>query len=465
MVIELDFRSTLTFVEALQPDIRQVFVVSGSAPGDKDYESRAREQFRSFEPRLAITYLSGLTTKDLERRLAALPEHSAVFYVLVDRDGAGENFHPLEYLDRVAKVANAPTYCWVDSAMDHGIVGGSLKSQSAEMDAVGKLALRVLHGESADTIPIATVDLNVRQVDWRQLRRWGLDETRVPAGTVIAFREPSVWDRYSRYILGAVALLLAQTALIVGLLVQGTRRRQAEAQVREQQAELHASHERIHDLAGRLLLAQEAERSRIARELHDDISQQLALLAVDLQRMTGLAREGRKDTETLVREAFERVQGVTSSLRDLSHRLHPARLQLLGLVAALDGLQRELSGPDMAITLMHDGVPEVLPQDFTLCLFRIVQEALQNAVKHSRARQVSVRLVNDRDGLKLTIADDGVGFDLAERWGRGLGLLSMSERLDAVGGTFKINSSPGAGTRLEVVVPLPVEGVADVVSV
>ena len=464
VVIELDLRGTLVFAEALQPDLRQVFVVSGTAPGDKDYESRAREQFRSFEPRLAFTYLSGLTTKDLEGRLAALPEHSAVFYVLVDRDGAGENFHPIEYLDRVAKVANAPTYCWVDSAMDHGIVGGSLKSQSAEMDAVGRLALRVLHGESADAIPIATADLNIRQADWRQLRRWSIDETRVPAGTLIAFREPSVWDRYSRYILGAVALLLAQSALIVGLIAQGARRRKAEAQVREQEAELRTSHERIHDLAGRLLLAQEAERSRIARELHDDISQQMALLAVELQRMAGLAREGRGDSEALARGAVERVQGVTRSLRDLSHRLHPARLRLLGLVAALDGLQRELSGPDMAITFVHDGVPEVLPQDFTLCLFRIVQEALQNAIKHSRARQVSVRLVGDRDGLKLTIADDGVGFDLAEAWGRGLGLLSMSERLEPIDGTFKIDSTPGAGTRLEVVAPLPAEGAADAAS-
>jgi signal transduction histidine kinase len=118
----------------------------------------------------------------------------------------------------------------------------------------------------------------------------------------------------------------------------------------------------------------------------------------------------------------------------------------------------------MAITFVHDGVPEVLPQDFTLCLFRIVQEALQNAIKHSRARQVSVRLVGDRDGLKLTIADDGVGFDLAEAWGRGLGLLSMSERLEPIDGTFKIDSTPGAGTRLEVVAPLPAEGAADAAS-
>jgi signal transduction histidine kinase len=99
-----------------------------------------------------------------------------------------------------------------------------------------------------------------------------------------------------------------------------------------------------------------------------------------------------------------------------------------------------------------------------VCLFRIVQEALQNAIKHSRARQVSVRLVGDRDGLKLTIADDGVGFDLAEAWGRGLGLLSMSERLEPIDGTFKIDSTPGAGTRLEVVAPLPAEGAADAAS-
>src|SRR6185295_10487258 len=159
------------------------------------YERQARSQLQSFEPRLTVTYLSGLPTKELESRLADLPDHSFVYFLLVSKDGAGENFHPLAYVDRVTAVASAPTYSWVDSVMDHGIVGGSLKSQEAQTAAVARLALRVLHGERADIIPLSSSDLNVRQVDWRQLRRWGISEARVPAGTIILFREPSAWAR------------------------------------------------------------------------------------------------------------------------------------------------------------------------------------------------------------------------------------------------------------------------------
>src|SRR5882672_2090708 len=115
IVAGVDFTRTLALVAQLQPDVRQVFVVSGTETGDVEYERLAREQFRSFESRLTFTYLSGLTTTDLERRLAALPSHSIVYYVIVNRDGAGAYFHPLEYLDRLAAVANAPIYCWVDS--------------------------------------------------------------------------------------------------------------------------------------------------------------------------------------------------------------------------------------------------------------------------------------------------------------------------------------------------------------
>ena len=201
MIVELNLRGTLELATALQPDVRQVFVISGAESVNRLYESLARAQFRSLEPRLAFTYLSGLPTKALEARLASLPEHSIVYYLVVDRDGAHRNFDPLEYLDRLAAVANAPIYCWVDSAMDHGIVGGSLKDQVAQMEVIGALAVRILNGERADRIPVSTPDLNVKQVDWRQLRRWRISEARVPAGTLVRFREPSVWDRYQVYIL------------------------------------------------------------------------------------------------------------------------------------------------------------------------------------------------------------------------------------------------------------------------
>jgi signal transduction histidine kinase len=451
LVSDLNFAGTLALVEKLQPETRHVFVVAGAATADKDYEQLARAQFRAFESRFAIKYLSGLPTPALEARLAEVPPYSVVYYLLVSTDGAGENFHPLEYVDRVVAAANAPVYSWVDSVMNHGIIGGSLKSQQAQIDALARLAVRVLHGERADDIPTTSPDLNIDQVDWRVLRRWGLTEARVPAGTIVKFREPSIWDRYRAYILGAIALILAQMVLIAGLLVQRSRRQRAEEQVRSREAELHASYIRLRELGVRLLNAQDAERSRIARDLHDDISQQVALLSIDLDLLRGAVLGSAND---LAEDVFNRVQQLAHSVHDLSHNLHPAKLRLIGLVAAISGFQHELALVGVGITFSHTNVPSELPTDLTPSLFRVVQEAVQNAIKHGRAHQISVELVGIPRGLSLSVSDDGVGFDVASAWGKGLGLISMGERLEAVGGSMEIRSMPESGTRVEVTVPL-----------
>jgi signal transduction histidine kinase len=237
------------------------------------------------------------------------------------------------------------------------------------------------------------------------------------------------------------ALVLAQSALIGGLLVQRARRQRAEEQVR------------VRDLGSRLLSAQESERSRIARELHDDISQQVALLAIDLKRLRSSV-DGRAEEGELVDGALDRTHSLAKSVYELSHSLHPSKLRLLGLVHALEGLQRELSRPGMSIDFAHDNVPAALPPELTLCLYRVVQEGLQNAIKYSGSNHVSFELRGHPDALTLTIADHGVGFDVSAAWGKGLGLISMNERLEALGGTVDIHSRPGAGTRLEVRVPL-----------
>ncbi len=451
LIAHLNFAGTLELAGRMQPEVRNVFVVAGADPGSLEYVAAAKEQFRPFAGRFAITYLTGLPTQQLEARLSTLPPNSIIYYLLVYRDGAGENFNPLDYVERLSGVANAPIYSWVDSTMDRRTVGGSLKSQVAEVDAVAGLALRVLKGERADDVPMSTHDLNINQVDWRELKRWGISEALLPPGTLVAHRQPSIWDRYGLYILGALALLGAQTVLIAALLVQRTRRRQAEERVIGGQEALRTSYERIRDLGGRLLSAQETERSRIARELHDDISQQVALLSIDLELLDGKAGGA---GQQLAGDALNRTQQIAKSLHDLSHRLHPAKLRLIGLVPAINGLRQELAQSGIAVTLTHENVPPVLPPDVTLCLFRIVQEALQNALKHGRARKVSVDLRASTGALVLTIVDDGVGFDVNAAWGRGLGLISMNERVEAIGGSMTIGSHPGSGTRLEVAVPV-----------
>lgn len=450
LVARLNLSATLELATTLQPEIRTVVVVSGASSVNVAYRELAEAQFRPYEHRLTFRYLSGLRAAELEAQLAALPDDAIVYYLIVDRDGAGEIFHPLDYVNRLTAIAAVPVYCWVDSAIGRGIVGGSLKSQVTQTRAIGALALRVLQGESADAIPIQPVDLNRVELDWRQLQRWGILESRVPAGAVVHFREPRLWDRYGDYIIAAAVALLAQFALIVGLVVQRALRRKAEAQILDKQDELRRSYERIRSLGLRLLNAQESERAHVARELHDDISQQMSLLGIDLEQLNA---EVDGKAAALAGEALSRTNNIARSIHDLSHRLHPARLRLLGLVGALRGLQRELSQPGVAVTVTSTEVPPLTPE-LTLSLFRIVQEALQNAIKHGKAQNAAVVLSSSDGKLQLTISDDGAGFDVERTGETGLGLISMRERLDALGGDLTIRSTPGEGTILEVAVPL-----------
>ena len=395
---------------------------------------------------------------DLEQRLRTLPPHSAVYYVVVSEDGAGDHFQQMTYLSRVAAAANAPTYSWADTSVDAGIVGGRRRDQSAQMNAIATLALRVLRGERAGDIPVSSPNMDVDQVNWRQLRRWGLDEARLPAGTRVLFREPSTWDQYKRYIVGAVMLILAQAGLIAGLLVQRAKRQRAELELRggerelrSSQAKLHVSYDRIRHLSRRLLGEQEAERARIARELHDDINQQLAILSVELD----LLRSDQLQVHNAKRlsRALETVHGISTSVRELSHRLHPSMLQLIGLVAALDNLRRDLSPPHLRIAFSHRNVPAEIDQGIALCVFRVAQEALVNAVKHSDAAHIWVDLTGGPFSVALTITDDGKGFDINGLPNTGLGLISMRERVGSVGGMLEIQTTSAAGTRLRVTVP------------
>ena len=257
--------------------------------------------------------------------------------------------------------------------------------------------------------------------------------------------EPGIWEPYRFYVLAASALLLTQTLLIAGLLIQRERKQRAERELRRRQSELQISYGRIRDLGMRLLNAQEAERARIAHELHDDISQQLSLLAIYLDMLRSQADGPARE---LIDEAVASAENIVASVHDLSRRLHPYKLRLIGLVAALQDLHNAVAQAGIAITFTHENVPADLPQDLTLCLFRIAQEALQNALKHSHARSVTMRLIGEPTELVLSIVDDGVGFDVDAAWGNGLGLVGIRERLDSIGGKFEILSKQGAGTSL-----------------
>ncbi len=212
----------------------------------------------------------------------------------------------------------------------------------------------------------------------------------------------------------------------------------------------------IQELTGRLIKAQEQERSRIARELHDDINQQLAVLAVELQQLESFLPETSYEGRQKVQALWKKAHGLSTDLQRLSHELHSAKLEYLGIVAALRGLCGEFSEQyKVEADFQFRGVPSTLDSDMSLSLFRVAQESLHNVAKHSHAKKVRMELIGMGAKLVLRVSDDGVGFDPdAPRDHTGLGMISMGERVRLLGGTLSIWSKPSMGTQVEATLPL-----------
>ena len=205
----------------------------------------------------------------------------------------------------------------------------------------------------------------------------------------------------------------------------------------------------------RLIDAHEEERSRIARELHDDISQRLALLTMTLDALARASGAPVPDGGQTIEAARDAVMNLARDVQALSRRLHPARLDLLGIAAASAALCREISSlRALEIRFNAESVPDGLSKRVAVCLYRVLQEALQNAIKHSGVEKMEVSLRGGVDRIELTVRDQGVGFDVSTTQGRGLGLTSMQERVRAVRGRLAVLSEPQRGTTIHASVPL-----------
>jgi PAS domain S-box-containing protein len=216
------------------------------------------------------------------------------------------------------------------------------------------------------------------------------------------------------------------------------------------------AHEALSKVNRRLIEAHEGERARIARELHDDINQRLALLAMELYGLKQVLPVSTDELTQQIEAAATQVVDLGKDIQAMSHRLHSPKLEYLGLAAAASSLCREFSDRQQAEVDFHsENVPKDLSNDVSLCLYRVLQEALQNAVKHSGSRKFQVSLKGGSNEIELTVCDSGIGFPPEEAInGRGLGLTSMKERLSAVGGLLFIDSKLQSGAKIRARVPL-----------
>jgi signal transduction histidine kinase len=256
---------------------------------------------------------------------------------------------------------------------------------------------------------------------------------------MVRYRPTTLWEQHAGLFMTGLGIIFAQLVLLIVLALQRTRLKAAESETRH--------------LSTRLLSANEDERRRLARDLHDDFSHRLARLSFDAAE---LERADKRETPRIVHNLRQELSHLAQDIHDVSHRLHPTTLEDLGLADALRTECEQLSrSAELQIAVDVDELPEVLPPDIALCAFRVAQEALRNVSRHARATNVTVSVGVAGSSLHLAVRDNGIGFDPDLRHGlAGLGHASMRERVRLLGGVLHIQSAPGDGTMVSTSLPL-----------
>lgn len=423
----------------LLPETQTIAVVVGASEVERFWRSEFQREFTLFAGRVKFEWLDNLSLTQMQERVAQLPPNSAVIYGILIVDAAGVPHERQDGLASLHAVANAPIFGLYENELGKGVVGGPYSSQRLRGEHIAIAALRALGGPAGSQPQIDVVGFEAPVYDWRELKRWNIDATRLPPGSEIRFKPPSIWQEHRVAVIATTTALMLQAGLITALLIQRTRR---------QRAEREAQH-----LGGRILTAQEDERRRLAREMHDDVTQRLAALAIDAAQVQSSA--GSSVIGNALDAIRQRLVGLSEDVHALSYRLHPSMIDDLGLVAALRAeCNRVARQEPIQVDFDSTAIPRRLPSNTAICLFRVAQEALRNVVRHANAKTVEVSLHAKEGGISLAVRDDGSGFVDVNEARASLGLLSMRERVRLVGGEIDIVSRPEHGTSVVAWVPL-----------
>ena len=417
--LRYDARATVEAALRLHPGTRQIVVVGGASRLDLGYVDVVREDLRNLASPVAVTYITKRPLKEVLAVVAALRDDALVLFLSMQSDGDGVARTGLEVLEALRSVARVPIYGMSGNLLGRGIVGGVLFDTQRHESDLAQRARQILSGvPAADLVPMTSP--NRPAFDWRELKRFGIDDARLPAGAAVVNRDPGLWDTYKRIVLVAGAVLIGQSLLIGGLLVQRRRRHRAELDLR--------------DLAdGSSLPRKGSGRGRRAAAVPNGC---------------GLEND--------VSSLLLRATTLAESVRALSHDLHPGVLRHVGLGTSLTAYCNSVSRSQaLEVTCTAEGDFESLSPDVALCLYRIAQEALQNVTKHAHARLARVRLRRIGDTAELTISDDGKGFDIQKRGGgSGIGLVSITERARLLNGTSSVVTTLNEGTTVRVRIPI-----------
>jgi signal transduction histidine kinase len=469
-ILQYTLRNQITAARALVPDLKHIALV-GDPLDTQSFMGEFRRELPSFATQLDFIDLTGLAVADVKRRVASLPENTAIVYTAINVDGAGVAYIPRDALVAFADVANRPIVIDSETMIGYGGTGGFVASPTVLADATARLASGVLNGENASMIPISFDEL-VPMFDWRQLQRWGLNEDRLPSGSVIRFRDPTAWEQYRWQIMLIAAALLIQTTLIIGLFYEHRRRRNAEATSRGAMGRL--AHMNRVATAGEMTASIAHEVSQPLAAMAANASAGLRWLrnkAPDLDQ----AREALQNIVSDAHRAAEVMGGIRTMFKRDSQERTPINLNdviriVLGLV------RRELQTEGIVVeTALSTSLPLVRGdsgqlQQVILNLVRNAADAM--SLVSGRPRVLTVKsAIHGFDGVLVTVQDSGAGIDpkdvdrifdsffTTKTQGMGMGLSICRSIIEAHGGRLWASSSVDVGAVFNIQMPVTGQGI------
>jgi signal transduction histidine kinase len=450
----------------LRPGTKRFALVAGTAPNDGYSEMIFRNALKPYAGKIDLIDLTKLSMQETLARVGSLPPDTILLYSSILRDGSGQIFVPREALSLVSRAANAPVFGFYETLLGFGIAGGRLVSFEQQGREAAALALRIMGGESPASIPFGGEEAYVNGYDWRELKRWGISEKMLPAGSIVKFEPPSMWEEHKGTILGGVFFIIIEALLIFGLLVNLHKRKQAEKEARQRRDELaHVTRvasmgELTSSLAHELNQPLAAIRN-YANAAKRFLSQGEPDLSKTREALEGIVRDDRRAAEVI-----GRVRGL---LKKEEPRYRPVHMNnviqdILAFIRSdslLEGLSVETK---LAPELLAVAGDQVQLQQVLLNLMLNAVDAMNKTKPDLRKLVIKTENEEDRT-VKISVRDFGAGIDEAHREklfepfyttkaaGMGMGLAISQRIIHAHGGSIQAENNPDGGATFYFTLP------------
>jgi signal transduction histidine kinase len=472
---EFDLVKALKLAKQLQPAARDLVVISGASPFDRRWARTAQRQLKSYEQRLSTRYLVGLTQSQLFAELRGLRRDTIVLFTVMFMDATGKSYIPWKFVSDVAKVSNAPVYAPFEIYLGRGIVGGFLESLEDIGDAAAEVVEKVLAGANLADMPPRPTNRGRYKVDGRQMTRWGLSDSHLPPGSVVRFREPTIWERFFWEIIVVLFVILFQSTLIAGLLYQRRQLRQIERDVRHRASELAYVNRKI--VAGQL-------SASIAHEINQPLAaivssgsaglRWLAAKTPDLEEVAAALKRIVSDGH----RAGRIVENVRAMFKRGVQQRVPADINLI-IAEVVDLMGSELKRHRVAVkTVYTQNLPKpvvdrVQLQQVIVNLIRNASDSMQSTTNRERILRIRTEM-NESYEVLVSIEDTGVGIDpndvdrlfdpffTTKPDGMGMGLSICRSILEAHGGRLSAAPRRPHGAIFEIALPTKSSGSAGV---